>query len=343
MAQNNGNKADAIGNDVKNVPKAGLPDPAKIRERNIELEKYLDSFCADKSSETLKSMVDFIAGCIVIVPAVFPKDADLTFIEEIKKGERNALPNDVKPMPAFLKAPDGKNFFGIYTVMEKVPKEPKYPMMMNIPFLECARMAKDLGMDGIVVNAYDQNVTFKKKALDSFAETARRNRILAEAKKNGGKIKLNMTPEQFHDVTRKNIELRLLPQFIFGGGEKYIDQICEGRENLLLEVFASPYKQASVKCPYTEDDFSVMDLNIAEDLMMLQIDLPEKELKPGSCRKLYIMFNTEDKSIKYYTIVLGDEGKSFIGQILAEGEHRRIEDAPDASGEMERIMELAKA
>ena len=196
MAENNENKVE----DVKNIPKAGLPDPAKIRERNIELEKYLDNFCADKSSETLKEMANFITGCIVLVPAVFPKDADLSFIDEIKKGERNALPKDVKPMPAFLKAPDGKNFFGIYSVAEKIPKEPKYPMIMNIPFLECARMAKELGMDGIVVNAYDQNITFKKKALDSFAETAQRNRLLAEAKKNGIQ---DMTLEEINEEIRK--------------------------------------------------------------------------------------------------------------------------------------------
>ncbi len=308
---------------------------------NKQLDELLGNFAKDQTDENLKKILAVLGNTAVLVPAVFPDGTDPEILEQIKKGTLKQLPPEVKPLPTFLKTPDELKYFGVYTDNGKLPKENVFPVIMNMHFLEACRMADNLKMDGIVINPYDQNVTFKKKALDAFAAQAKQARAAAEAKKNGGAVKLDMTPDQFHDVTRKNIELRLFPQFIFERGIEYIDDICEGGEDLLVEVYATPYQNASVACPYMSDDFSIMDLNISDDLRLVRIDLPAKNLLPGSCKRIYILTDPEGENIRYFTSIKDQGRPDFIGRVKTPGELIKIEEYESESGEMERVIELA--
>ena len=85
------------------------------------------------------------------------------------------------------------------------------------------------------------------------------------------------------------------------------------------QIFAETYKEPKLY-PYTEADYSVMALDIAEDLTLIRVDLPEKALAAPLCYRIYITFNPQTKKAGYYTIEMTAEKEvRALGQILPDG------------------------
>jgi hypothetical protein len=313
---------------------------------NKQLEDLLTGFSKDQNKELLHKIVPILAHSHVLVPAMPPKDFDPNMMEELKQGKKMELPKGVRPVPALLQTAEMGRFLGVYTQKKHIPKEGNYPLMMDMHFVDCCRMATQLKMDGVVVNAFSQNLTFKKAAVDAFVrdfgpkKAGNQGGSAAQPIANPQKVKL--TKEQFEDVTRKSIELKLLPKFIYEHGAKYIDDICEGKESLLAKMYEEPFQRVpEVPCPYTPADFSVMDLNINDELMLVRLDLPEKKLLPGSCARIYITINPQNEEIHYFTIQQGAKKEDkILGKVTKENRHIVIGEAPDDSGELQRIIDL---
>ena len=68
-----------------------------------------------------------------------------------------------------------------------------------------------------------------------------------------------------------------------------------------MRFFAGVFKEPKLN-PYTENDYSVMALDIAEDLTLVRVDLPEKGLVPPLCYRIYLTINP--KTGKQVTIRL---------------------------------------
>lgn len=302
------------------------------------LDKLLTDFTSGKDKELLHQIVPILGVINVMVPAAVPADLNPGMLEALKNGAKMEMPKGMRPMPALLQTKQGGRFLGIYTEKKHVRTEKEYPLLLDMRFVDCCSMAKKLDLDGIVVNAFTQNLTFKKPAIDAF--------IQDYADKNRKETKMiRLTRAQMEDVTRKNIELRLLPQFIFQGGAKYIDDLCEGKEELLAQIYAEPYKKIpDMVSPYKAEDFSLMDLNIADDIMLVRLDMPEKKLLEGSCVRIYITLNPQTEEIHYFTIQkTGSKGKHLLGQVSKDKKHEVIGDAPAEGGEIEKIMELVRS
>ena len=59
-----------------------------------------------------------------------------------------------------------------------------------------------------------------------------------------------------------------------------------------------------------------MALDIAEDLTLIRVDLPEKALAAPLCYRIYITFNPQTKKAGYYTIEMTAEKEvRALGQI----------------------------
>ncbi len=109
------------------------------------------------------------------------------------------------------------------------------------------------------------------------------------------------------------------------------------------QIFAETYKEPKLY-PYTEADYSVMALDIAEDLTLIRVDLPEKALAAPLCYRIHITFNPQTKKAGYYTIEMTAEKKEVraLGQILPDGRHERVWARRRLRSGLQKIMDLAR-
>ena len=86
-----------------------------------------------------------------------------------------------------------------------------------------------------------------------------------------------------------------------------------------------------------------MALDIAEDLTLIRVDLPEKALAAPLCYRIYITFNPQTKKAGYYTIEMtAEKDVRALGQILPDGRHESLGEAPVEGAELQKIMDLAR-
>ena len=112
--------------------------------------------------------------------------------------------------------------------------------------------------------------------------------------------------------------------------------------DLVNQIFANSYKESKLY-PFTEEDYSVMALDIAEDLTLIRIDLPDKKMAPTLCYRIYITFNPTTKKAGYYTIEMTKEKDvHLLGEVLADGKHTDHGNAPVEGAELQQIMDLAR-
>jgi hypothetical protein len=151
-----------------------------------------------------------------------------------------------------------------------------------------------------------------------------------------------MTPQQFNVFVKKQVEFGVLPKRLYAEGETFVQKLCEEREAFVNQIFAETYKEPKLY-PYTEADYSVMALDIAEDLTLIRVDLPEKALAAPLCYRIYITFNPQTKKAGYYTIEMTAEKEvRALGQILPDGRHESLGEAPVEGAELQKIMDLAR-
>ena len=101
-----------------------------------------------------------------------------------------------------------------------------------------------------------------------------------------------MTPQQFNVFVKKQVEFGVLPKRLYAEGETFVRKLCEEREAFVNQIFAETYKEPKLY-PYTEADYSVMALDIAEDLTLIRVDLPEKALAAPLCLSLIHIWESE--------------------------------------------------
>ena len=86
-----------------------------------------------------------------------------------------------------------------------------------------------------------------------------------------------------------------------------------------------------------------MALDIAEDLTLIRVDLPERDMTPPLCYRLYLTFNPLTKRAGYYTIEMGKEKNTrMLGEFGGDGKHIDHGEAPVEGAELQKIMDLAR-
>lgn len=94
-----------------------------------------------------------------------------------------------------------------------------------------------------------------------------------------------------------------------------------------------------VKVPYAEDDFSLMTLNVTENLQITRIDMPEKNIAKELCLRIYVVWKRATETLEYFTIEKVENGNE-VGRVYADRTHEIIAHAPDNGTEIEMIMNL---
>lgn len=305
-----------------------------IEVRNEKLEELVSAYAKEKTKEALNALLNHLRTCRVLVPAML---------------------NDKKqPFPAFLKNGEGLIYLPIYSQKEQIPKEPKVPAIMNMPFLAVLQMANkpELEIKGIAVNPFTHNLILKEELIRRM-DTIERER--AEAMKKAGAAvradgtivpppgmkEIKMNAKQYAVFERKQFEMRFLPKKFFDEGKAFMDELCEKKEEYVDALFEESYQQKRMY-PYLPEEFSVMALDISDELLIVNADLPNRDIDMASALRIYFVWNKLKEKGRYFTIEKGLKRNVFC-EITSDWKHVNYGNAPVEGAEIQRIMDLLES
>ena len=299
-------------------------------------EQLILIYKEDAVGENLNALIHQMKKTIFFVPAMLPDTPEIRELKQRVKehpGQQLNLPKGTAPMPAILNNKKGDRFFPIYSSPGQIPKEPKFDILMNLPFQTCCNLALDARLDtlGISLNPFTDNLIFRKAVLEAVQKGE-------ELPKSPQQRKL--TPKQYQIVMRQKAEFHDFPLRVFKEGEEFIQRLSDEQESVVDEVYRGAFQQQELY-PYEEGSFSVMALNIREDLLLVRVDLPPVKEAAQMCHRIYITLNPVSKSVHYFTIERG-KGKDErnLGGVTAEGKHIEYGEAPVEGAELQRILDI---
>lgn len=319
--------------------KTNMNNMANIGNETKKTEQLIQIYKEDAVQENLRALIHQMKKSIFLVPAMLPDTPEVREVKQKVKenpGEKINLPKGVAPMPAILNNQKGEMFFPIYSSPRQVPKEPKADLLMHMPFLACCRMAMDerLGAQGLALNPFTDNLMFKKNLLDA---------IQKEGELPAGAKQVRLTPQQMQVRMRQKAEFHDFPARVFGEGAEFVHKLCDEKEALVHEIYQKAYGQQDLY-PYDESSFFVMALNISEELLLVQVDLPDAKQPAQLCFRIYVTLNPKNGNARYFTVEKG-KGKDErnLGEVGSDGRHIDHGEAPAEGAEIQRIMDIINA
>lgn len=286
-----GNAADeyvhAPEKEGENEPK----DPnLTIDIKNEAVTEMMNRYATEKSVENLNRLISVVHTSRMLVPA--------------------NLNDKGQPVPCFIKNAEGGYYMPIYTNKEQIPNEPKSPVIMNMPYINVNEMAlrPEVKAEGIVINPFTNNLIFKKQLLEKIAQ-------VEEERKKAPKTKsIKLSEQQYVIFERLQFEHRFLPAKLYEMGEEFINTLLEKKSAYIDELFEESYQQTRMY-PYLEEEFQVMPLSISEDITLVRVDMPTRDLGPGCCHRIYLSWNKSKEEAKYFFIeqVKGEE--CILGEV----------------------------
>lgn len=298
---------------------------------NAKLEEAIDAFLADKERDSYVRVMELLERSIVLVPAMPPADLPPEIKEQMKAGKPVRLPNETKITPCLLRKESGEQGLPIFTSPEKIPADKKPPMVMAMPFMGCVSMvmANSEKVAEIVVNPFTGMMVINKAILE----------VAENRRKTAGQIKtVKVTREQFRDLAHNRVSLSLLPKYLFEHKEEGLKRLQQEEGAFLLGFYDQVYPKGE-KSGCQSDDFSVMTLNLTDNIQLTRLDLPDETMKEGLCYRVYVVWKRDAEEVFYYALEKTKEG-NFIAKVMPDGRHEMVEPAPDNGAEIEAIMGL---
>ena len=292
-----------------------MDEKMTVEITNDKLEKAIKDYAAECTKENLTVVLNLLRPTKLLVPAM--------------------LKAQNQPIPCFLKNNDGEQFLAAYTSKEQIPEEPKSQAVLSMPFPACNSVVvkPELRLAGMVINPFSDNLVLKTELIQKLHEA---DEAIAKRKQ------IKMTPAQFNAFAKKEVEYGIFPRRLFEEGAEFVSKLSEERETFVNELFLEGYKEPKLY-PYSENDYSVMALDIAEDLTLIRVDLPEKDMTVPLCYRIYISFNPQTGKAGYYTIEMtADKDVRLLGEMQSNGTHVSHGDAPVEGAELQKIMDLAR-
>ena len=92
---------------------------------------------------------------------------------------------------------------------------------------------------------------------------------------------------------------------------------------------------------YLPEDFSVMVLNISDDLTIARVDLPNREMGVPSCYRIYLAWDEKEQKGRYMTIEkTKDAGSNLLGEMGSDWKHVDYGQAPVEGAELQTILDI---
>jgi len=297
---------------------------------NSQLELAAETFAKDRTKENFVKIMEQLEKAVVYVPTMMPDNLDKETMDSIREGKGTKLPKDAKILPCLLKKESGEQALPIFSSLKQVPKDKKSPAILALPFFNCVAMAmaNKEKVHMVVLNPFTQNIALPPQ-------------ILEIAQKRGQAAKprqVKLTEKQFHQMAHGMVAYQLLPAFLHEKQKEGVEKLQQEEGKFLASLYASIYPK-EIRMPYDEEDFSLMTLNVTEDMQITRIDMPEANLNRGLCCRIYVVWKRADGKLLYYTIEKAESGNT-IGRVYADKKHESIGAAPDNGAEIETIMNL---
>lgn len=294
---------------------------------NEELEAAIKAFKTEQTNENMVKIMSHLEKAMVMQPAVFPKDVNQQEIQNLMKVSQGGkapvkLTAQTQPRPIILKNDKGEQFLAVLTSKAQLPDGQKYPAMMFLPFRACSQMAerKELGISGIVLNPFTDNLVLHKAALQIMNRKGKEVQLLIE-----DKIARDGLSGRFHEDR-----------------QGFMEKIGREKEDFAFACYQEAYRKergAEAPFPYNRDDFSVIILNISDTLHMARIALAEGGTVKGSCLCAFCCYNPQTGDGIYYLIQKGaPKQKNRLYAVDEHGVCAELGEAPEEGSELYELM-----
>lgn len=294
-----------------------------------ELERAADELKKEYSQKKLSRLLEEMEKSQLCLPATLPRDTDPAVMKKMAEtsGIQSSLPEGVSPRPGILQNGEGKRFLSVFTSEEEAMKgQSKPPLLLTVPFQTCIELLKnEKNLSGMVLNAFSHNIILNANI---------------EKKEPKKEEQIELTEAQLHAVLRQQVEAVLLPQVFFDQGEELIEGFQKNGVKLILDIYRQIYPE-EIACPYTEEQFDIMTLNISEKLLIMQISMPADRLVSGTCPMVFVCQNPIDGKLRYFGIVIGEQGQvPHILEAKEDGSKEDLGEAPAEGSELQYLIEI---
>lgn len=303
---------------------------------NLKLQEAMQSYIKDQSKDNLLIVLNQLRNAHLFVPSVFPEGTDLSAFANVAPGAKLDIPNNVRPIPSVLKNDQGEQYLPLYTNADEIPKKQVYHTLAEITFQAAYQtvLNSNSSLSGVALNPFHENIMLKEPLLQSLKEQ--------DEAMQTQKQPVQVTPEQLIALVRRDLEIKKIPSMMYEKKEQFFAQIKEKREHFFGDLYKSAYP-TDMPNGYSAEDFSIMILNISDEIALYRIDLPEKNRIPGLGNKLYITWNENAKESRYFIIIEAPQGENrLLGYVNEATEYINLGAAPIEGAEMQSILEYAK-
>ena len=314
--------SDAIKNSKDNPQKPPVDPNLTLDVKNEKLEELVKQYTDEKNADNLNALIEELRKCRLLVPA--------------------NINEEKKPVPCMLNSKDKGMYFPVYTALKQIPQSPRSEAIINMPYLAVNEMTaqQQENLGGVAINPFTDNLIFKMPLVLRIQEVEKKRRELA---KQGGQPKkktLQLTPEQYLQFERRQFEFGFLPKRFFEQGQTFMDELCEKKEEYIDQLFEEAYQEKR-RYPYLPEDFSVMVMNIAEDLLIVRVDLPAQDMAAPSCLRIYLAWNEVAGSGRYLTIeTVKDAKERKLGELTLDWKKVDHGVAPVEGAELQYVIDL---
>lgn len=314
--------SDAIKNSKDNPQKPPVDPNLTLDVKNEKLEELVKQYTDEKNADNLNALIEELRKCRLLVPA--------------------NINEEKKPVPCMLNSKDKGMYFPVYTALKQIPQSPRSEAIINMPYLAVNEMTaqQQENLGGVAINPFTDNLIFKMPLVLRIQEVEKKRRELA---KQGGEPKkktLQLTPEQYLQFERRQFEFGFLPKRFFEQGQAFMDELCEKKEEYIDQLFEEAYQEKR-RYPYLPEDFSVMVMNIAEDLLIVRVDLPAQDMAAPSCLRIYLAWNEVAGSGRYLTIeTVKDSKERKLGELTLDWKKVDHGVAPVEGAELQYVIDL---
>lgn len=314
--------SDAIKNSKDNPQKPPVDSNLTLDVKNEKLEELVKQYMDEKNADNLNALIEELRKCRLLVPA--------------------NINEEKKPVPCMLNSKEKGMYFPVYTALKQIPQSPRSEAIINMPYLAVNEMTaqQQENLGGVAINPFTDNLIFKMPLVLRIQEVEKKRRELA---KKGGEPKkktLQLTPEQYLQFERRQFEFGFLPKRFFEQGQAFMDELCEKKEEYIDQLFEEAYQEKR-RYPYLPEEFSVMVMNIAEDLLIVRVDLPAQDMAAPSCLRIYLAWNEVAGSGRYLTIeTVKDSKERKLGELTLDWKKVDHGVAPVEGAELQYVIDL---
>lgn len=280
-----------------------------------KIEELIESIKKKEVQPTAQELMEQVGKPRYYVPVQVTDPSVLKDLDsQIKATGKAKLPANAGAKFVIINNNNKEQFVGIYTSSSQIPANMKNNCVIQMPFSDIMKFAADPAhkCSGIVINPFTQN-------------------FMLRVQTNGGPqgAPQQLTPDQIHELARRNVEFVLLPHGVYKEGKDYFDNISA---DFIYGLYMGQYN-GNIPCPIKRAAIEVMNLGISDTLDLIDVVLPKAPGSRSCAHHILITWDSEKNRAGYYAI---SDKFLFIDE---NGKVTEIEEMPAEGSEMTAVLE----